>query len=56
MTRLRYAVVLALLIALTPVLAVTASARQDPGAMIERLNLGDFGGGSNPQSNTISER
>lgn len=51
MTRSRHAVVLALLVLLSPLLGASALARQDDGAMIEELNLGGFGGGSNPQIN-----
>lgn len=45
----KYAVLLAILVLLTPMLAVSGAARQE--GMVERLNLGGFGGGSNPQSN-----
>jgi peptide/nickel transport system substrate-binding protein len=47
----RQSVVLALLVLLMPLLAATASARQDAPSMIPELNLGGFGGGASPQIN-----
>lgn len=51
MRRLRLLMILAVLALVAPGLTASTAARQDAPAMIEQLNLGDFGGGSNPQSN-----
>lgn len=52
MTKLRVLVLVAALALLAPLVAATASARQDAGTgTIDVLTLGDFGGGSNPQAN-----
>jgi peptide/nickel transport system substrate-binding protein len=51
MSKIKPVVALLLLALIVPALAMRPASAQDEAGMIDRLDFGDFGGGSNPQSN-----